>query len=264
MGTWRLGSEVKMKTMTRLVAFIAVLAVVAAACGSDSGASTIAEGKLTICSEIPYEPFEMDDGSGGYTGFDIELADAIAGEMGLDLAVINTGFDGILLEVVSGGCDMVASAMTITAERAENASFSDSYFSADQSLLVLAEMGTPKLAEFGGKKIGVQSSTTGEAYAKENAPADTEIVSFESGEDLFLALTSKAVDAILQDLPVNGYRAQQDSAFSLADTFTTNEEYGFAMAKDSDLVAEVNKALETLRDNGTYGDLHQKYFGTRG
>ena len=192
MGTLRLGSEVTMKTTTRLVAFIAVLAVVATACSSGSGASTIA------------------------------------------------------------------------AERAENASFSDSYFSADQSLLVLAEMGTPKLSEFGGKKIGVQSSTTGEAYAKENAPADTEIVSFESGEDLFLALTANAVDAILQDLPVNGYRAQTDSAFSLADTFTTDEQYGFAMAKGSDLVAEVNKALKTLRDNGTYGDLHEKYFGTRG
>jgi polar amino acid transport system substrate-binding protein len=254
-----------MKQMTKLGALLFALMIVAAACGGGAtDAATVSEGKLTICSEVPYEPFEMEDGSGGYTGFDIELADAVAGELGLDLEVKNTAFDGILLEVASGGCDMVASAMTITAERAENSSFSDPYFNAGQSLLVLAESGSPKLGDMGGKTIGVQSNTTGEAYAQDNAPSDATIKSFESGEDLFLALTSKDVDAILQDLPVNGFRAQNDPNFTLSDTFVTDEEYGFGMKKDSDLVAEVNKALSTLRDNGTYGDLHEKYFGTRG
>ena len=259
-----------MKRTTLTMVLVVALALVAAACSSsddESAANLVTADPLTVCSDSPYEPFEFEDAAGpaGYSGFDIELINAIADENGLDLAVANTPFDGIWLQPAAGACDIVASAMTITPERAENALFSDPYFSADQSLLVLSSSSGLVLADTGGMRIGVQVGTTGEAYAEENAPSDAELVSFDEGAALFLAIEAGDVDAILQDLPVNGYRVTQDPKFQIAETFTTDEQYGFAVSLDNTaLIDDINAALETLRDNGTYGDLHEKYFDTRG
>ena len=255
-----------MKRTTLISVLVVALALVAAACSS-SDANLVTAGTLTVCTESPYEPFEFEDAAGpaGYSGFDIELINAIADENGLDLAVANTPFDGIWLQPAAGACDIVASAMTITPERAENALFSDPYFSADQSLLVLSSNSGLVLADTGGMRIGVQVGTTGEAYAEENAPSDAELVSFDEGAALFLAIEAGDVEAILQDLPVNGYRVTQDPKFHIAETYTTDELYGFAVALDNTaLISDINGALTTLRDNGTYGDLHEKYFDTRG
>ncbi len=256
-----------MKRFTTLLLLVLALSLVAAACSSGSDTTLVAEGKLTVCSEVPYEPFEFEDPSGpaGYSGFDIELMDAIAKEMDLELVVANTPFDGIWLQPAAGACDVVASAMTITEERAENALFSDPYFSADQSLLVTSDNEGLKLADTSGMKIGVQVGTTGELYATENKPEGAELVSFDEGAALFLALESGSVDAILQDLPVNGYRAVQDPKFGVSETYSTDEQYGFGMALDNEgLADQINDALKALKDGGTYGDIHEKYFGTRG
>jgi len=256
-----------MKRFTTLLLLVVVLSLVAAACSSGDDAALVADGKLTVCSESPYEPFEFEDPSGpaGYSGFDIELMNAIAGEMDLELVVANTPFDGIWLQPAAGACDVVASAMTITADRAENALFSDPYFNAAQSLMTLATDDGLTLAGTDGMKIGVQVGTTGEKYAGENKPAGAELVSFDEGAALFLALESGSVNAVLQDLPVNGYRATQDADFVITETYDTEEQYGFGMALDNEaLASKINDALSALKDNGNYGDLHEKYFGTRG
>ena len=256
-----------MKRFTTLLLLVLALSLVAAACSSGGDAALVAEGKLTVCSEVPYEPFEFEDPSGpaGYSGFDIELMAAIAKELELDFVVANTPFDGIWLQPAAGACDVVASAMTITEERAENALFSDPYFNADQSLLVTSAHEGMKLADTDGMNIGVQVGTTGELYATENKPDGAQLVSFDEGAALFLALESGSVDAILQDLPVNGYRAVQDPKFAVSETYSTDEQYGFGLALENEgLAKQINDALKALKDAGTYGDIHEKYFNTRG
>jgi polar amino acid transport system substrate-binding protein len=256
-----------MKRSFGLLLLVLALALVAAACSSGDDAALVSEGQLTVCSESPYEPFEFEDPASpsGYSGFDIELMDAIAAELELELVVANTPFDGIWLQPAAGACDVVASAMTITEERAENALFSDPYFNAAQSLMVTGANDGLILAGTDGMKIGVQTGTTGEMYATENKPEGAELVSFDEGAALFLALESGTVDAILQDLPVNGYRAVQDPNFVVTETYETDEQYGFGMSLENEgLASQINDALSTLKDSGAYGDLHMKYFGTRG
>ncbi|MCB0977395.1 MAG: transporter substrate-binding domain-containing protein [Acidimicrobiales bacterium] len=94
---------------------------------------------LKVCSDIPYAPMEM-EGKGprglDYTGFDIDLLDAMAATMDAKLSIKDVGFDGILGNLASGNCDVVASSVTITPERAKEVDFTDPYFDADQSLLV--------------------------------------------------------------------------------------------------------------------------------
>ena len=224
---------------------------------------TIKEGVLTVCTDSPYPPMEFEK-DGEFTGFDIELMRAIAGEMGLEVEVVNSGFDpitsGTALE--SGQCDIAAASITITPEREEAIAFSEPYFDAEQSLLVKTDAGVASLEDMKGKSIGVQSGTTGEGYANDNDPGASEIRAFEAPGDLFSALEAGQIDAILQDLPVNGFRSTQDDSVEVVETYPTDEQYGFGMSKDNTaLKTAVDDALASLRGSGAYDDLYAEWFG---
>ncbi|MDX1428927.1 MAG: transporter substrate-binding domain-containing protein [Rhodothermales bacterium] len=256
--------------LTRLIALVAVLALVAAACNgdepdADNELGLIAPGVLTVCTDAPYSPMEFEDENGEYTGFEIELMRAIATELGLSgIEVVNTGFDPIEsgLALNAGDCDIAAASITILPEREERVDFADGHFTADQSLLVRDDAGVTSLAEFGGLSLAVQSNTTGEAFAQENAPEGTDIRSFENPGDVFVALEANNVQGVLQDIVPNADYALNNEGVTLAETFPTNESYGFAVKEGAaDLLAAVNAALQTLRDNGTYDQLYNEWFG---
>ena len=116
------------------------------------------------------------------------------------------------------------------------------------------------IEDLAGKTIGVQTGTTGETYANENKPEGATVKSFEDTTGLFGALESGDIDAILQDLPVNAGRVAEDDSVAVVETYETGEEYGFAVTKGSDLKAELDTALQAVRDDGTYDLLYAKYF----
>lgn len=224
--------------------------------------TTVSEGRLTVCSDIPYAPFEFEEEgtATGYSGFDIELMEAIATSLDLELAVSVTGFDAIQsgTALAADACDVAASAMTILPEREENVDFTDPYFDADQSLLVKVDAGIESLASLDGT-LGVQADTTGQTYAQENF--DGEILEFPGAAELFAAMEAGAIVGILQDFPVNLERSNQDDSTTIVETFVTGEQYGFAVAEGSTaLLDAINGALAGLRDDGTYDTLHAKYF----
>lgn len=257
-----------MNRLRLILGTVLVLALFAAGCGDD-GADTgefglVNEGTLTVCTDSPYPPMEFEV-DGEFTGFDIELMRAIADDLGLDLAVNNIGFDPITsgLAMEAGDCDIAAAAITITDEREENIDFSDGYFSGDQSLLTRDDTGITTLADTSGRNLGVQTGTTGELYANENA-GDASIVSFENPGDLILALTAGEVDAVLQDIVVNGDAALNNDNFVLVETYPTDEFYGFAVKEEGSeaLLEAVNESLQKLRDDGTYDDIYDEFFPT--
>lgn len=271
-------------TRSRLLGVLLSFGLVLGACGDDDDTATddttsttaptesaaeapeglVSDGTLTVCSDTPYEPFEFKDDAGEDTGYDMDLLRAVAERADLDLSVIDLPFDGILGSLTAGDCDVVASAVTITDERAQQVDFTDPYFDADQSLLVPADSAETitALADLAGATIGVQSGTTGEAYANENA-TDAEIKSFEDSDGLFAALASGDIDAILQDLPVNAYRATQDESVVVVETYPTGEQYGFAVEKgDTALLAFLDDGLAALRDDGTFDEIYGTYFAT--
>ncbi len=251
----------------RLLLPLLAAAVFVAACGGngDGGGdySLVTEGALTVCTDAPYEPFEFEV-DGTFTGFDMDLLREIASGLDLELSVAVVPFDGIWLLPAAGECDLVGSAMTITEERQQAALFSDPYFDADQSLLVRASDSDQfaTLASLAGANIGVQTGTTGEIYAQENSPPDATLVSFDEPASMFLALESGDIDAILQDLPVNGFRQTQDDSMVVTETFPTDEQYGFAVDPDNaGLIEAVNEELARLRSSGDYDEIFQKWFG---
>jgi len=233
--------------------------------GMVADATLKADGTLTICSDIPYAPFEFEDDNGELTGFDVELVDAMAEEMNLETDFQTTPFDGIIPALVAGNCDVIVSATTITDERAEQVLFTDPYFDADQSLLVTAENkdAYKSLDDMGGKNIGVQSGTTGADYAEENKPEGATIKEYQGADELFAAIVAGDIDAILQDFPVNAYRALQDpEVFAVTETFPTGEQYGMAVTlENTNLAGALNAALGNVRASGTYDEIYASWFG---
>ena len=238
----------------------------AAASGPESGKAlkTVASGKLTACTDVPYAPFEFEE-NGEFDGIDVELVRAVAGRLALAPDFVDVDFDGIFSALNAGKCDIVASSVTITAERQETLDFSDAYFQINQSLLVRKgdETKYNDLPALAGKTIGVQSETTGAEYAKANAKGAT-VKEFTGADDLFTALKAGQIEAVLQDLPVNSYRAKTAGDSVVAKTFTEGdkEEYGFAMKKgDTELKAAIDAALAEVKSDDTYPTILRRFLG---
>lgn len=138
---------------------------------------------------------------------------------------------------------------------------SDGASGAKSSTTIVENAGdNPRLEELAGKRIGVQSDTTGQAFATENTPDGAEVVAFDDTVGLFGALASGDIDAILQDFPVNAYRTIEDDSIEVVETYKTDEQYGFAVEKGSELKGELDTALASVRNDGTYDLLFAKYF----
>ncbi len=239
-----------------------------ASAGSSMAALTTVEaGALTVCSDIPYPPFEVEDSSTetGYSGFDIEVMGAIAKNLSLKLKVKDVDFDALQsgTVLVAGQCDVGASAMTITDERKKRIDFTDPYYDSLQSLLVKTDSGIANLAGTAGKRVGVQKGTTGKSYAEKNKPESATVVEFPSDGELWPAIKAGQIDAILQDQPVNHTHEVKDSSYKIVETYKTDEQYGYALAKDKNpaLLAAVNAQLKAIRADGTYDTIYKKYFG---
>jgi polar amino acid transport system substrate-binding protein len=255
------------------------LATVLTACGSDdggasgsdsgangaSGLTTVSSGTLTVCSDVPYPPFEDFDESSesGFKGFDIDVVQAIADGLDLKLAVKDSSFDALQSgqALNANQCDMAASAMTITDERKAALDFSDGYYDSEQSLLVPEGSDIASIDDLDGKKVGVQQGTTGKSYTEDNA-SGADIISFPSDAEMFQAIKAGQVDALLQDLPVN-LDHQKAGGFTVVETYKTDEQYGLAMKKgNTALVDAVDEQLTKMRDDGTYDDIYNTYFAT--
>jgi polar amino acid transport system substrate-binding protein len=233
--------------------------------GSASGLDTVASGTLTVCSDVPYPPFEdFDDSSeSGFKGFDIDIVQAIAEGLDLELAVKDSSFDALQSgqALNASQCDIAASAMTITEERKAALDFSDGYYDSQQSLLVAEDSDIASIEDLDGVKVGVQQGTTGKAYTEENA-SGADIVSFPSDAEMFQAIKAGQVEALLQDLPVN-INHQDAGGFKVVETYSTDESYGLAMKKgNTALVDAVNEQLTEMREDGSYDEIYNTYFAT--
>jgi ABC-type amino acid transport substrate-binding protein len=264
-----LGSEAGLISKARLTAFAAVLLVgvislVAAGCGSssDDSSSTSASGggeALTVGSDIPYPPFEQGK-SGNYTGFDIELMEAIAEKMGRTAEFQDTSFETIFRDVGQGKFEAVISAATITPEREKAVAFSDPYYLSEQAILVKEGSDITGLSDLEGKTVGAQQGTTGLELGKEKANAG-ELRPYPEGPDAVNALKSGTVEAVIIDAPVAQNAVEKSGGVEIAEKVPTEETYGIAVAKDStELLDEINGGLEEVISDGTYTKIYEKWF----
>lgn len=271
---------------TSLFAVGAVGVLLLSACGSEEPAATtpaafasipqadkdaakatlVAPGKLTICTTLPFEPFESDV-DGKVVGFDIDLMDFVASALGVQTAIIDTPFEGIKSGEANnaGTCDISAAGMTITPDRVKAMKFSDPYFDANFNLVVPADSTATKLEDLKGKKLGGQASTTGLDYLNAHkAEIGYEVVEFTGFDLQSQAILTGQVDGIVNDVPVLAklVKDNADKVKSVAE-IKSGDQYGFGMKSGNEALAKVTNAVLTeIKANGKYKESYTKWIGT--
>ena len=255
------------KLLALLLAVILVLSL--AACTStakdDEPASDAA--KLTMATEATFPPYEYYDGD-AIVGIDVEVAQAIAEKLGMELEVTDIAFDSIIPGIQTGKYDMGMAGMTVTDERKEQVNFSDSYATGVQVVIVKDDSPITSVddlfADGASTVVGTQAGTTGFIYATsdiEDAGLGT-VKSFGKTTDAVEALKNGQVDCVILDNEPAKALVAANEGLHILDTEYAVEDYAIAIAKENtDLLEKVNKALSELTADGTLQSIVDKYIG---
>ena len=229
--------------------------------------STAASGKLTMATEATFPPYEYYDGD-AIVGIDVEVAQAIAAKLGMELEVTDIAFDSIIPGIQTGKYDMGMAGMTVTDERKEQVNFSDSYATGVQVVIVKDDSAITSVddlfADGADTVVGTQAGTTGFIYATsdiEDAGLGT-VKSFGKTTDAVEALKNGQVDCVILDNEPAKALVAANEVLHILDTEYAVEDYAIAIAKENtDLLDKINTALAELKDDGTLQSIVDKYIG---
>jgi polar amino acid transport system substrate-binding protein len=224
---------------------------------------TIEEGVLTVGTDSPFPPFLIGTPEDpDFTGYEIDLFNAIAEKLGLEPQYSNTNFAAVFRDTANGLFDIAVVSSTILPERERVVDFTDPHYEAQQALLVPEDSDIASVADLDGAIVGAQDGTTGEKYANDETGA-SEVRGFPQGPDAVTALVTGQVDATIIDQPVAVDAVEKQGGVEIAEEIQTNELYGFPVAPDNDGLREaVNQALAELKQDGTVDELYEQYFST--
>ncbi|WP_300344178.1 ABC transporter substrate-binding protein [Nesterenkonia sp.] len=226
----------------------------------DADVTTISAGTLQVCSDVPYPPFEYYSDEGEVVGFDIDVAEAIADALDLELEIIESSWDGIESGVALNAqdCDLAISGMTITEERSGNMLFSDPYLDDNLGLLATAESGIESTADLDGATVGVQTATTGDDYATEEG---IDAVGYEDSGLMLQGLEAGQVDALIGNISILGYQAGDSDEYVFVEEIDTGEQLGIAaQLENQELIDAVNQVLAELESTGALDEIEQVWF----
>jgi cystine transport system substrate-binding protein len=228
-------------------------------------ASIKEDGVLTVGTEGTYRPFTFHEGgTGDLTGYDVEITEAVAEELGVEVRFEETQWDAIFAGLEPGRFDMIANQVSINPERQESYDFSSPY-TVSQGVVVVLE-GNDEVSSFEdleGKTTAQSLTSNWYELAKDNG-ANVEAV--EGWAQAVELLRQQRVDATINDeLTFLDYQNTEggDTGLEVAATTDESSESAFTFRKGSgDLVEAVDEALATLREDGTLAEIAEKYFGT--
>mgnify|MGYP001617825268 FL=1 len=220
--------------------------------------------------EGAYPPFSWTDASGEIKGFDIDLAHALCQQMAVKCELVAQDWDGMIPALLSRKYDGIIAAMSITDERRKKVDFTAKYAHIPNRF-VAAKGTTLELTPAGmaGKRIGVQRATTHDKYLTDNFGSDVTIVRYGNADEAYLDLKAGRVLALLADasaidqglLSKAGGDKFEYVGPALTDRQWFGDGMGIAVRKgDQDLKAKLDEAIKTLRANGKYQEINQKYF----
>ncbi|MGB3483328.1 MAG: ABC transporter permease subunit [Mycobacterium sp.] len=246
-----------------LLAFFVLAALITAACGGSSNGDknpVEASGVLRVGTEGTYAPFSYHDPSTGQlTGYDVDVARAVADRLGVNVEFVETPWDSIFAALEAGRFDVVANEVTINDERKAKYDLSEPYSVGEGVIVTRADDNSiTSLADLPGKTTA-QSTTSNWAQVARDAGARVEAV--EGFSQAITLLNQGRVDATVNDsIAVYAYLAEtDDTSVKIAGNTGEKSEQGFAAVKDSGLLPDLNKAVEELRNDGTLAEISQKY-----
>ena len=235
---------------------VGAMALGLAACGSKASAPT----KLVMCTNAEFPPYEYKDG-GDFKGIDIECAKLIGEKLGVEVEIMDIAFDSLIPTVMSDKADFAMAGMTVTEDRLENVDFSDTYQTAVQAVVVLANSSIEDVDDlYDGKKIGVQLGTTGDIYCTDDF-GDENISRYPKIVDGIQAMKTGTIDAcVIDDQVAKAVVAQDGGSFKILETPYANEDYAIAVKKgNKELLDQINSAIKEMKSNGELDAIIGKY-----
>lgn len=228
----------------------------------------VEEGTLTYATAATYAPFEYSV-DGEYVGFDIDLAEALAQEMGLDVDINAMNFDGLIPALNGNRVDIINSAMYMTEERKKEVDFVK-YLNLGNSIVV--EKGNPhnieSLDDLSGLTVTVTRGGISEDFAneqneifKKEGKEEAELLTLPTANDTVIALRNGRADALLKDTPGSVYLLEKEpETFEIAGNFSADTEIGIAVRKgDDEMKSAIEEALDALVENGKFDELLSDY-----
>ena len=245
------------KTFAAILVIVMIFSLSAVALADD--------GKVFIMGIDPeYPPFSYLGDDGEYTGFDVEVCQAVRDYLGWKMEIFGVNWDEKLVQLDSLECDCVWSGMTILDSMKEAGYvISEPYYDNTQVLVVKEDSGLASSADLEGKIVAVQLGTSGEALLNGDladlAATFGNIVTCDSFLKCFTELEGNAVDAVFVDLPVAASYAANHDGLLIIDEQLGAEQYGIAFRSgDAELCAQVEEAIQALVENGTYAEIASK------
>lgn len=242
-----------------------LLAVSLMACASASPETPAEPEVLSMATEATFQPYEYYDGD-EIVGIDVEIAQAIAEKLGMQLEVTDIAFDSIIPGIQTGKYDLAMAGMTVTEERLEQVAFSDSYATGVQVVIVKDGSAITSVddlfADGANHVIGTQTGTTGFLYATwdiEDEGLGT-VKAFAKTTDAVMALANDQVDCVILDNEPAKALVAANEGLSILDTEYAVEDYAIAIAKENtELLEKVNTALGELIAGGKVQEILDKY-----
>ena len=274
----------KMKKIISLI--IASLMLITLCCGFASCNKD--DNVLVMATNAAFPPYEYVEGD-KFVGIDVEIAQAIADKLGMELQIEDVEFGSIIGGVVEGKYDMGMAGMTVTEERKQSVNFSNTYATGIQVIIVkdgssitslddIFEFnadGDPVALKDANIKVGVQQDTTGDIYSssdisgwgfcdvEEDGTITTDrVVRYKTGADAVEALkTDKVNMVIIDNEPAKSFVAANEGIHILdGDNEYAVEDYAICIAKENtELLDKINKALDDLKKDGTIDKIVSKY-----
>lgn len=252
----------KKKVFSLVLAIVCVLAMTACGNSGDGnaqGGTDDADKKetLVMATNAEFPPYEYYEGQ-EIVGIDVEIAQAIADELGMELEIEDMAFDSIVGAVAGGKADFGAAGMTVDPDRAEQVNFTDTYAHSSQVVIVKegSEIATPD--DLVGKTVGVQLGTTGDMFADDIEDATVE--RYNKGFEAVQALTQDKIDAVIIDREPAKAFVKETKGLVILDESFTEEDYAIIVAKENDeLLEKINNALASLKESGKLDEIVAKY-----
>lgn len=222
---------------------------------------------LNVCSESGFIPFEMKDDSGKWVGFDIDLIKKFASENHLNVVMLDISLDGLIPALSTRKCDLIASGLTITEERAKVVLFSQPVYSVVISGAFLNEKDVKnRYKNFNdidkkGVRIATQTGSAASLFLKKTI-VHASIMQYSSENDEVNAVLQNRCDVFVED---NVFISQVEKKLNKQFYVLNSSEKGdlaFAARKeDFQLIAQINMFIAKIKKSGEYEILKQKYFG---
>ncbi len=229
-------------------------------------AGTASAETLRVVTDPSFVPFEMmDQETGEMIGFDMDIIAEVAKRAGFEYDLNTMDFNGIIPALQTGNVDIAIAGMTITEAREEIVDFSNPYY--DSGLRLLVPKGNDDikvLEDLEGKKIGSKIGSTSYDFLMKNLDDNSGVTPYPGSADMYLALMSGAVDAVFYDAPNVGYfaRTKGSGKVETVGPMYEGQQYGIALKAGSEWLDEVNAALASMMEDGTYKTIYEKWFGT--